>query len=97
MAVSTLPQQEAMIRIKHELSEYLGKQLKLSTVKSRGVLWECEGTLEEIYPNLFVLDVEENDEPRKISYSYADILTKTIKLVCCDTGESVFPWLPDRY
>ncbi len=97
MAVSTLPQQEAISRIKQDLSTYIGKELKMSTVKSRGVLWECQGILEEIYPNLFVLEVEEKDELRKISYSFADVLTKTIKLINCETGENLFPWLPDRF
>lgn len=61
------------------------------------MLWEAQGTLEEIYPHLFVVEVEEKNELRKISYSFADVLTKTIKLVCCDTGEDLFPWLPDRF
>lgn len=60
-------------------------------------MWEREGTLENIYPNLFIIQVMEGQGPRKISYSYADVLTKTIKLCCPQTGEDIFPWLPDRF
>lgn len=97
MAISTLPQQEAVGRIKNDLSAYLGKTIKMSTIKSRGMLWECEGILEQVYPNLFVIEIEDKNEFRKISYSYADVLTKTIKLVCGETGQDLFPWLPDRF
>lgn len=97
MIVQALPQQEAICRIKQELSSQIGERVKLSTIKSRGALWEREGTLEEIYPNLFIVEIEETTMHRKISYSYADVFTKNIKLTCCDTGEDLFPWLPDRF
>lgn len=97
MVIQTLPQQEAICRIKQELNAQIGESLKLTTIKSRGTLWERTGTLDETYPNLFIVDIEEPTGCRKISYSYADVFTKTIKLTCCDTGEDLFPWLPDRF
>ena len=97
MIVQTLPQQEAICRIKQEISLQVGERVKLSTIKSRGALWEREGTLEETYPNLFIVEIEETTTLRKISYSYADVFTKNIKLTCCDTGTDLFPWLPDRF
>ncbi len=97
MIVQALPQQEAICRIKQELSSQIGERVKLSAIKSRGALWEREGTLEEIYPNLFIIEIEEATSLRKISYSYADVFTKNIKMTCCETGEDLFPWLPDRF
>ncbi len=97
MLIQALPQQEAICRIKQELSAQIGEKVKLSTIKSRGALWEREGTLEETYPNLFIVEIEERTSLRKISYSYADVFTKTIKLTCCTSGEDLFPWLPDRF
>ncbi|MRR11704.1 hypothetical protein EG835_04385, partial [bacterium] len=29
----------------------------------------------------------------RVSYSYVDILTGTVELTHCETGECVFPWL----
>lgn len=97
MAISTLPQQEALSRIKTDLGTFVGKKIRMRTIKGRGVMWEREGTLENIYPNLFIVQVVEQEGPRKISYSYADVLTKTIKLCCPQSGEDIFPWLPDRF
>lgn len=97
MALSTLPQQEALSRIKTDLGAFVGKKVRMRTTKGRGVTWEREGTLEDIYPNLFIIQVMEGEGLRKISYSYADVLTKTIKLCCPQTGEDIFPWLPDRF
>lgn len=97
MALSTLPQQEALSRIKTDLGAFVGKKIRMRTIKGRGVMWEREGTLENIYPNLFIIQVMEGQSLRKVSYSYADVLTKTIKLCCPQTGEDIFPWLPDRF
>lgn len=97
MALSTLPQQEALTRIKSDLNGYVGKRVKMRTIRSRGMMWEREGTLENIYPNLFVIQVLERGCFRKLSFSYADVLTKTIKLCRPQTGEDIFPWLPDRF
>jgi uncharacterized protein Veg len=97
MLVQALPQQEAICRIKQELSSQIGERVKLSMIKSRGALWEREGVLEEIYPNLFIIEIEEATTLRKNSYSYADVFTKNIKITCCESGEDLFPWLPDRF
>lgn len=97
MALSTLPQQEALGRIKADLGAFVGKKVRMRTTKGRGVTWEREGTLENIYPNLFIIQVVEGKVLRRVSYSYADVLTKTIKLCCAQTGEDIFPWLPDRF
>ena len=74
----------------------ISKQIRRWDIPKNGEK-QAQGILEEIYPNLFVLEVEEKDELRKISYSFADVLTKTIKLINCETGENLFPWLPDRF
>jgi uncharacterized protein Veg len=97
MVIQALPQQEAICKIKQELGAQIGENVRLTTIKSRGTLWEREGRLEDTYPNLFIVDIHEPMGFRKISYSYADVFTKTIKLTHCDTGEDLFPWLPDKF
>ena len=97
MALISLPQQEALGRIKSDLDAFVGKKVRMRTAKGRGLMWEKEGVVEETYPNLFIILFEDKDLFRKASYSYADVLTKTIKLVCPQTGEELFPWLQDRF
>ena len=95
--IQTLPQQEAICRIKQELCSQIGERIRLSAIKSRGALWERDGVLEETYPNVFIMEIEEVTGPRKASYSYADVFTKAIKMTCSTSGEELFPWLPDRF
>jgi uncharacterized protein Veg len=68
-------------------------------MKVRANLGRCKiieryGILEETHPNLFVLKVEEKrNRSRRVSYSYADLLTKTVELTDIQSGENVLPWL----
>jgi len=97
MVLISLPQQEALSRINSDLDAFVGKRVRMRTAKGRGLMWEKEGILEGTYPNLFTVLFKEREQIRKVSYSYADVLTKTIKLAYPQTGEDLFPWLPDRF
>ncbi len=39
-----------------------------------------EGVLEQTYPKVFVVKVDESRTSRKLSFSYADILTETVEV-----------------
>ena len=47
-----------------------------------------EGVIEGIYPSIFTVKLDvQNDIPtseRRVSYSYADVLTRTVELVVCE-------------
>jgi len=50
--------------------------------------------LEETYPHVFVVRVETKTSPsQRVSYSYADIITKTVELSHPETEEALFSWL----
>jgi uncharacterized protein Veg len=94
MKISHLPQVEVVDRIRDGLESYLGERLRLKANMGRCKFLEREGILEETYPNLFVIKVEEKrNRCRRVSYSYADILTKTVELTHPVSGENIFPWL----
>jgi uncharacterized protein Veg len=68
--------------------------MKIKANLGRCKIIERFGILEETHPNLFVVKVEEKrNRTRRVSYSYADILTKTVELSDIDKGESLLPWL----
>ncbi len=93
MAVPT-PQHDVVEKIKSELQTLVGSKLKLRANMGRCKIIEREGVLEETHPNLFVVNVhEKRGRKRRISYSYADVLTKTVELSHPDTMESFLPWL----
>src|SRR3990170_5688706 len=91
---SQLPQIEVVNRIKTELQLCVGTRMKVRANMGRCKIVERLGVLEETHPNLFVIKVEEKrNRSRRVSYSYADVLTKTVELTHLQSGESLLPWL----
>lgn len=87
-------QLDVVNRIKSELKLCVGQRMKIKANLGRCKIIERFGILEETHPNLFVVKVEEKrNRTRRVSYSYADILTKTVELSDIDKGESLLPWL----
>ncbi|MBU1670947.1 MAG: Veg family protein [Actinobacteria bacterium] len=83
-----------MKRIREDLSERIGAKVKVRANKGRKVVIENMAVLEETYPHLFVVRIETKASPsQRVSYSYADIITKTVELSHPETDEALFPWL----
>lgn len=66
--------------IKRDLEPYIGYKIKLRANKGRKKVIEKTGILESTYPNIFVVRLEEKQIERRVSYSYADILTDAVQL-----------------
>jgi len=91
---SMMKQADVVGRIRSDLEGMMGSRLRLKANMGRSKILEREGTLEQTHPSLFVLKIEEKrGRTTRVSYSYVDILTGTVELTHCDTGECVFPWL----
>ncbi len=89
-----IPQTEVVSRIRDDLRSFVGTKMKLRANIGRCKVIEREGVLEETHPNLFVVKVEEKrNRTRRVSYSYADILTRTVELSDLENGDNLFPWL----
>ncbi len=87
-------QHEVIEKIRRDLESYRGSRMKFRTNLGRCRIVERIGILEETHPNLFVIKLEEPlEKSRRISYSYADILIKTVELSHPLSGENLFPWL----
>jgi len=94
MTSTQIPQTEIVDRIRSDLQSYVGTRMKLRANIGRCKVIEREGILEETHPHLFVVKVEEKrNRTRRVSYSYADVLTKTVELSDPEKGENLFPWL----
>lgn len=92
--MATSPQPDVVDKIKTDLEALVGTKLKLRANMGRCKIIEREGVLEETHPNLFVINVhEKRGRRRRISYSYADVLTKTVELSDPSTEENFLPWL----
>ena len=89
-----LSQAEVMDRIKKDLECFLGSKMRFKANLGRCKVIEREGILEEIHPNLFVMRVDEKrNRSRRVSYSYADILTRSVELSHIRSKKNVLPWL----
>lgn len=91
---SEFSQSEIMERIKKDLEGYLGSKMRFRANLGRCKVIEREGILEEIHPNLFVMKVDEKrNRSRRVSYSYADILTHSVELSHIRSKKNLLPWL----
>lgn len=76
--------------LKTDIGEMVGKKIIVKGSLGRSKTFEKEATIEKAYPNIFVVKYEENE--RNATYSYTDILTKTVQLDVFD-GEKFNPFV----
>ena len=74
----------AISEIKKDLEFFVGSKIRLKANRGRNRIIEREGVLESIYPNIFVVRLNERKIERKVSYTYADVLTETVELFVYD-------------
>ncbi len=73
-------------KIKQGLEAVVGKKVKLRANRGRKRIIEEVGVLEKTYPNLFVVKINNGkNKNRRVSYTYADVLTKTVELSFYDS------------
>ncbi len=75
--------------LKRDLDALVGEKIKVKANKGRKRTVEKEGVLERTYPHIFVVVLDEStDCPRRVSFSYTDLLTEAVELVVCQhSGE----------
>lgn len=80
--------QNDLSKIKTSLSNNVGHKVRLKAKQGRKQVIVREGVIEGIYPSIFTVKLDvQNDIPtseRRVSYSYADVLTRTVELVVCE-------------
>ena len=67
--------------IKKDLEGRIGSEIMLVAQTGRKRQTERKGILTETYPSVFVVDLDpEENSFERVSYSYSDILTKTVEI-----------------
>ena len=67
--------------IKRKLDGKIGENLTVVAQAGRKKVTRRRGTLKETYPAIFVVDLDQNENAfERVSYSYADLLTKSIHI-----------------
>jgi len=72
---------KSILDIRNELNDNIGKPVKLVAYESRNRVTKRSGTLSNIYPSVFVVEIgEDQDSVDRVSYNYIDILTGSVEL-----------------
>ena len=77
--------------LKTDITEKIGQKIIVKGALGRSKFFEKEATIEKTYPNLFI--VKYDDEERNVTYSYKDVLTRTVEVEGYD-GEGYSPLIP---
>ena len=77
--------------LKSDINDKIGQKIIVKGSLGRSKEFAKEGTIEKAYSNLFVVKYEEND--RNVTYSYTDILTRTVEVQVFD-GQEYSPLIP---
>jgi uncharacterized protein Veg len=72
-----------LVQIRKELESHIGEKIKLRANRGRRKTFEKVGVLENTYPSIFVIRVDEENYYQRLSFSYADVLTSTVELSLC--------------
>lgn len=79
----------ALEQIKRDIEAYVGKPVRLRANRGRRKVIEAEGVIEKTYPKVFVIKLDKNSAIKRMSYTYADVLTETVELVIDDNRVGV--------
>lgn len=74
-----------LMQVKRSLQSHIGKKVRLTSKKGRKKAVVRQGVIESTYPSIFTIrldnlpdDISEN---RRVSFSYTDVLTKSVEIV----------------
>ena len=73
------------------LHDFVGQRLKVRANMGRSKIAESEGTLMQVHPQLFIMEVDrKRGRTARQSYQYVDILTGMVELFDAETKEPIF-------
>ncbi|GAA0116809.1 MULTISPECIES: Veg family protein [Clostridium] len=69
-----------LLSIKQDIESHVGEKVTLKANGGRRKILINDGVLEKAYESIFTVRLEDCAQ-RTVSYSYSDVLTKTVQLV----------------
>ena len=80
-------------RVKNLLSENEGKRIRLAARRGKNREIIRFGVIKETYPSIFLVTLDSISDfavtERTVSFSYADILTKSVEIMLADTKQII--------
>lgn len=74
----------SLAEIRTDIEGLIGQRVHIRANPGRRKIVERVGTLERTYPNHFVVRLDGDQQNRRVSYSYADILMDAVQLTPCE-------------
>lgn len=75
----------ALAEIKRRLEAHVGERVLLRANGGRRKTIERVGILEETYPSVFIVKLDDSQHAfKRVSYSYVDILTDSVEVTICN-------------
>lgn len=76
---------DEIFQVRQQINEHIGSRVRIRAQKGRKRVVIKEGVLENTYPSIFVVKVENQEQQtfRTVSYSYTDLLTHNVELSLC--------------
>ncbi|MFW6029344.1 MAG: Veg family protein [Halanaerobiales bacterium] len=65
-------------QIKEEVKSFVGQRVSVKANRGRRKAVEKEGVLEKTHKNVFVVRIKDHNQIRRLSYTYADLLTDDV-------------------
>ncbi|WP_017413552.1 MULTISPECIES: Veg family protein [Clostridium] len=75
-----MERKNVLTSIKNDIESHVGEKVTLKANGGRRKIIVNDGVLEKTYDSIFVIRLE-NATQRTVTYSYSDVLTKTVQLV----------------
>ena len=73
-----------LTKMKENLDSIVGQEIQLTARRGHKRMITRKGVIEKTYPSIFIVRLENTKDSaqdgRRISYSYADVLTKVIEV-----------------
>ena len=70
---------KTLANIRRDIENHVGEKVTLKANGGRKKILVNDGEIETVHPSIFVVRLD-NDNQRTVTYSYSDVLTKTVSL-----------------
>ena len=70
---------KTLANIRKDIENHVVEKVTLKANSGRKKILVNDGVIESVHPSIFVVRLE-NDNQRTVTYSYSDVLTKTVSL-----------------
>ena len=70
---------KTLANIRRDIENHVGEKVTFKANGGRKKILVNDGVIESVHPSIFVVRLD-NDNQRTVTYSYSDVLTKTVSL-----------------